>query len=139
VLGLIVALAAVIGGGAWLRKHNSSVSPTSAKSSTTGTISAAKISSSTSPSPIKDPFRSKSQLLAVIIGCDYWNYPITSPEVRVNYQDKTGKLVEAYQTDGSSWANTKLGHFPQNDSAIAAAITNLNFSTVRIPNLSRDC
>ena len=59
VLRLIVVLAAVIGGGAWLRKHNSSASPTSAKYLTTGTISATKSSSSTLPSPMKASFRSK--------------------------------------------------------------------------------
>jgi hypothetical protein len=112
---LVVILAAVLGGTLASAKHKKS-SPSS-NSSPTSTPDPASASNSSL-------FHYTGNIAAASFA---WN---ATGGTRVYYQDNKSELVEAATTDNKTWTNTKLGVFPQNGSALAAAVSKPGYPLV---------
>lgn len=115
---LIVIAAAVVGGVLGTKKSGTS---TSSVSSTTTSTSP---TSSPTSTPSANIFHYTGSIAAASFAWD------TTGGTRVYYQDTRGELIEASTQDNNTWKNTKLGVFPTNGSALAAAVSRPGYDTV---------
>ena len=116
---LVVILAAVLGGVLGTKKS--------------GTSTPSATPSSTSTSPSSTPTSSSGTTFHYtgnIVAASFpWNE--SGGGTRVYYQDNKNELIEAATQDNKTWTNTKLGVFPQNGSALAAATSRMGYGMVR--------